>query len=240
MCIELYDSICGQMALKSGEALANTPFQCPAAPLQLARQAILSKALSKRAEFTHMWFIDDDVVPSRDCLAVLLAADKPIVSAVYMLAKRMEWADGSVRYIPSYGDFVERGGTYSSWDETSRIMEADWIGFGCVLLRLADLPGDAPTWFFPTDTLSEDVQFCRHSGLRGLRPWVATAARAHHKREVLLAPMAQAYTELSWSDEVLQTAGESVVTTGKRTLPGGYELVLRRASPRNRAISKDD
>lgn len=50
--------------------------------LAAVRNALLTRVLRSYPQATHIWSVDSDVLPHRDCLALLLDAHLPVVSAV--------------------------------------------------------------------------------------------------------------------------------------------------------------
>ena len=201
-------------------------------PLHVARGRLVKTAYENG--YTHFWSLDDDVMPRGDCLAKLLETDKPIVAGVYMLRKKVEMIDGTKRYVPSFGGLAYEPGAGEARLSTTAgypgagLATVGWVGLGCALIRLADVPGITSRSFRPVLTDDDSIAFAMWCVQSGFVQHVRFDAEAEHIHKIPLQPRANYFGHLAWSDEVLKRHGECVVTTERDGTPRGFELVLRR------------
>jgi len=170
--------------------------------IQIGVQKALSGPLISRARnllaenfltspvFTHMLFVDCDMVWDPDHVKKLIEADKPIVSGLYYGLNRetgekfptalMRWDDGSYRPLhrPPKG-----------------LKKVDGVGMGLTLIKrevLEALKPDAKTlWPFAETVidgraLGEDLTFCLRAKQEGFDTWVHGDARVGHVKSVII------------------------------------------------------
>ncbi len=133
-------------------------------PYDHARNSACQMAL--QGGFSHLFFLDSDVIPPRDAVLRLLAHDRPLVCGMYS------------RRSPPHGvPVMIRNGKWVTDFAPNSLIEVDVIGAGCMLIRrdvLENLPPLDPkrgkTFFDwrvdmmgllpPGEALSEDFAFC--------------------------------------------------------------------------------
>lgn len=156
-------------------------------PVSLARNQVVKEFL--KTDATHLFMMDDDVIPPRDALEKLLSDDKDIVSGVYpahtkdrdgrpqppeLLAIR----DGA----PVHGEGLER---------------VDYTGAGCLLGKREVFEAISPPWFkfvFTEDgslmRVSEDVYFFNLARALGFGVWVDFDIKCGHVKTTDLREIA--------------------------------------------------
>lgn len=128
----------------------------------LARERIAQKAINEH--FTHVLWLDSDMVFNKDLLDDLMFSGKPFISGVYQ-ARRKGYSSviftkldlGEIDGVP----MCERCETYPT--ETFEIAAC---GFGCVLIEtsiLEDVISTKGTCFSPTPNFGEDLAFCKRA-----------------------------------------------------------------------------
>jgi hypothetical protein len=153
-----------------------------------ARNTIVTGALNRAEEVTHVFFVDDDVLFHSDVLLTLLSHNKPMVSGLYYqkspLPSPLLWE-------------APHQGAVTDW--TPNTLQPCWAhGMGLTLIRTEvfrrmqdELPlgvddGGNPAWFrarhelidgIPTQ-ISEDVDFLGKARALGYQPLVDTSKAA--------------------------------------------------------------
>lgn len=131
---------------------------------------------------SHLWFVDSDIGFSRDTLDKLLAADRPIVAALYYsLANGVPFPvvvaapDSKAQGLPTKG----------------LMMAGSGVGMGCTLIRreVLEALGVRDLWPFSEsvqfDTyLSEDITFCLRARELGFESWVNVDAKVTHTKSI--------------------------------------------------------
>src|SRR3989338_74993 len=121
-----------------------------------ARNRLVEQMLDHPMKPTHLFFLDNDVVPAPDTLLRLLKANQPIVSGVYR------------RRVPPHEPmvFLNKRGIFQpiSLKSKNKLVTADYVGGGCLLIERKVLEKLKPPWFViewrGKNQLSEDFYFC--------------------------------------------------------------------------------
>lgn len=186
-CNELFTTILHWCADKT--VLVTIEFYQYLQPIDNARNRAVEKFLEVGA--SHLFFVDDDIVPPHDCLRRLLRHKKRIVAPVCFSMKEFGGA-----YYPypvttrGHGDEQEiHCGEGLDW--------VDNIGTGAVLLRrevVEKLKKDGPLFRFEYDkngivTLGEDYHFSRRARESGEDIWVDYSIHCKHYRKVDIREM---------------------------------------------------
>ncbi len=134
-------------------------------PYCMARNVACQRALE--GGFTHLFFLDSDVIPPRDAILRLRSHNAPIVSGLYC------------RRSPPHGiPVMIRGRDWVTEFPPNSLIEVDLVGSGCLLIHRQLLealppPKDRPEkrWFHwkvdraglegQGECLSEDFVFCK-------------------------------------------------------------------------------
>jgi FkbM family methyltransferase len=133
--------------------------------------------------YDYLFSIDSDIVLPRDVLTKMLAADKDIISGLYIqripnthtLEVYMDTQNGGCTNIP-YRLIKDRG-----------LVEIAACGMGCALIKsevFRKMP--YPHFFYKeainhADTVSEDVFFCMKARQNGFVVWADTSIECDHK-----------------------------------------------------------
>jgi hypothetical protein len=160
-------------------------------PYDMARNQACQQAL--QYGFSHVFFLDSDVVPPRDAVPRLLARDADIVSGVYC---RRSPPHG-IPVMLKNGDWVRELPDPKSQDP---MLEVDVVGAGCLLIKrgvlekffanpdprrpekpVFDWRVDAQHLFPPGQALSEDFTMCMRAKTQfGYKVLVDTSVRCRH------------------------------------------------------------
>lgn len=153
-----------------------------------SRNNLVADAIAPGSDVTHILFLDNDIIPEPWHLDRLLAADKPLIGALYPKKQAtLEW--------------VMNTGEGSKIDAEGR-MKVKHLGTGFWLLRVAELrqhiekhpeikyggdphPGAIRWDVFPMHAkdgryLSEDWAFCERWNADGFEVWVDTKCQLRH------------------------------------------------------------
>lgn len=109
-----------------------------------------------QSDCTHIFFLDDDVVPPRDALEKLVEANEGVVCGIYPV-RRNGVLEGAV--------YRRKGIVLTPMKDREGVVEIDCAGAGCMLIKrkvLADIK--APWFVFTYDaygqmTVGEDINF---------------------------------------------------------------------------------
>lgn len=137
-------------------------FKAFSAPIDHCRNEIVQDFL--KSDCTHLFMIDDDIVPPEDALERLLFHDKEIVSAVCPLI-----GPGSRRQLSvTYNAYIKdiEGDLYQyDWPDSSGLEEVYAVGTGCIMLKRSIL--EVTDYPFKTEYdskgikfMGEDISFC--------------------------------------------------------------------------------
>lgn len=153
----------------------------------MARERIAHKAINEH--FTHVLWLDSDMVFSPDLLDDLMFSGKPFVTGIYH-ARRKGYASviftkldlGEVDGVASF----ERCETYPS--ET---FEIAGCGFGCVLIETSILENvcyNKGTCFNPTPNFGEDLAFCKRATDLGHKIYCEPSVVCGHIGHIAIYP----------------------------------------------------
>lgn len=126
--------------------------------------------------YDYLLSVDSDIVLPKDALVKMLAADKDIISGLY------------IQRIPNTHTLeIYRNGKNVPIEQLgSGIVEIDGCGFGCCLIKgrvFRDLV--YPHFVYKSainhiNTVSEDVYFCSKAKARGFKVWADTSIQCDH------------------------------------------------------------
>lgn len=104
--------------------------------------------------FTHYLFIDADVVPTVDAIQQLLAYDLDIVSAAYKSREQGYSFVGGIFKTNDDGSFRD---ALKLKSDSEGLMEVDWVGGGCVLIKKEVFENTPFPWFYyPVKEIEKD------------------------------------------------------------------------------------
>lgn len=153
--------------------------------IEAARNAMVEEAMSYAPGFTHVLFVDADMVFPRMALQVLLHHDKDIVGGLYFNRR------------PPFPPLVMRANDPSWFSEESllghwydypkeQLVEVDATGCGFLLVKMEVFKslysGDpaSPGWFDKLPGLGEDFSFCVRAIEKGFKVFVDTQLKLGH------------------------------------------------------------
>lgn len=145
-----------------------------------ARDDLSFEAMQKG--YTHVLWLDSDIIFDDDILEKLAAAKKGFVSGVYRCRR------GEYKYA-LYKNLEPAENVERLEDVVFRI---DGCGFGAVLIETRILKDvwdhNGETCFAPTQRFGEDMQFCMRARALGHPIWCQPAAQVGHVGRVVVRP----------------------------------------------------
>lgn len=157
----------------------------PTPAVEMGRNSIVEGQMQdKDWGFTHIFFLDNDVVPAPDAIWRLFSHDKPIVAGIYPM--RMD-DEGNI----DVWSFKHKG---NWWQREvplpNRLIKADAVGGSTVLIKREVFEKMGWPWykmiFKPMDAhgmtmdTGEDVFFCKKAIEAGYDIWVDPSVACHH------------------------------------------------------------
>ena len=147
----------------------------------LARERIAHRAINEH--FTHVLWLDSDMVFGPDLLDDLMFCGKPFVTGIYH-ARRKGYASVIFKRVEKDGN--ERFEEYP--DEPFKIAAC---GFGCVLITTEILSYVCLTYntcFTPLPGLGEDIAFCKRATGLGYEIWCEPSVICGHIGHIAIYP----------------------------------------------------
>lgn len=141
------------------------------------REKIVEEA--QRADCSHVFFMDSDMLFTGDVLGKLLALNKPIVGAAYNYRRlplettvKIAGTDGKLRAVPSDEIPTAPFPCYA-------------VGTGLMLVQMEVFTKVPRPWFFFAHdgeglVTGEDVWFCERARAAGLEVWADPTLRVRH------------------------------------------------------------
>ena len=162
-------------------------------PLDHVRNSIVQYFLEK-TKATHLFFLDDDVLPPPDAILRLLKRKEPIISGLYQERSQRHWPiiidtpkgrDGKLRFFFRYPRGAPR----------NKLLHCDVVPAGCLMIERRVFRSLRSPWFH-TDKktkLGEDVYFSLCARRAGFKVAVDTGVDCLH-----------IVTHVAGSDEALE------------------------------------
>ena len=147
-----------------------------------ARERIANKAINDG--FTHVLWLDSDMVFNTDILDDLMFSGKQFVTGIYH-ARRKGFASCIFKQI-EINKCVERFDKYPN--ET---FEIAGCGFGCVLIDveiLRDVNRNKGVCFTPLPAYGEDIAFCKRATELGYKIWCEPSVVCGHIGHITIYP----------------------------------------------------
>lgn len=153
------------------------------------------KPFNGKIDYTHLMWIDNDIVFSVQQFKKLLDYDKDIVSGVYSMKNQVNLA--TVQYwdeekfkTNGYFDFIKSEDVKNK----TELMEVAYTGMGFMLIKKGVFETLTYPWFRPIffdigevkDFCSEDVAFCRLVNEKGIKVLIDPQIRVGHEKKVVL------------------------------------------------------
>jgi hypothetical protein len=143
----------------------------------VARNALVSDVLASPAGFTHVFWMDSDMVVPADAIERLLVADRPVVGGLYH-TKRANLHPAVFELDPLR---IYEG----PFDGTFRV---DGYGLGCALVRREVYEEMAARfaderWHVLSHGAGEDMHFFRRCKVMGVEAWLDGSLRCGHVRD---------------------------------------------------------
>lgn len=148
----------------------------------------------------HLFFVDTDMVWSPDVPAQLIAADRPIVSALYL----GRGADGKAFPVGMAWDSEpDKTMRYLKLTDLDGLTEVAGVGMGCAMIRREVIEalgedGHPDQWPFAQGqtrsasggflSMSEDITFCVRAHNVGHRSYIAADVGVGHVKSFILSP----------------------------------------------------
>ena len=152
--------------------------------------------------FTHYLFIDADVVVTPKAIKRLLDLDLDVVSAVYKSREQSDTFTAGIFAKNENGEFID---ALKFKSDSTGLMEADWVGGGCLLVKKEVLENTPYPWFhYPVKEITkngnihrklifEDIGFCMNVKDAGYRIYVDCDTEVKHLARNYNSPIVNDY-----------------------------------------------
>jgi len=159
-------------------------------PVDEARNRAVNIFLQNE-QFTHLFFLDDDVIPPDDCIDKLLSLKAPITSGIYPLISPVgiQWSVGErgLDPQPNRGKYVYK--LVDRLKSHTEPFEADMAGTGCLLIRRDVF--DKLEWpYFKTlsfkdgSRMTEDTYFFERTFEAGIKLIIHPEIQCSHNKTI--------------------------------------------------------
>lgn len=148
----------------------------------LAREHIVSKAINEDNGFTHVLWLDSDMVFTPDLVDDLMFSGKDFVTGIYHGRRKPFLSVIFSQISPTVKRFEE-------YPKSAFKIAA--CGFGCVLIKteiLRYVRRSFHTCFTPLPSLGEDIAFCDRCVKLGIDIWAEPAVRLGHVGHIAVYP----------------------------------------------------
>lgn len=148
-----------------------------------------------QTDFTHLFFLDSDVVPPLEALDALLDADKDIIAGLYPTMKFRNEQQVKEMAVFNRIAYAQTDGESQYRLEEAHgigIQEIDRAGTGCLLIKrhvLETLPRPHFQFLYNEVGISavgEDINFCRKAQEAGFKIYAHFGIVCQHAKEILL------------------------------------------------------
>lgn len=152
------------------------------------------KPFNGKLKYTHLMWIDSDIIFSVAQFQALLKHDKNIVSGIYKMEKNTQYAvveNWDLAYLKQHGTFQFLTDETMKKESPFKVV---YTGFGFMLIKYGVLESLNYPWFEPLfikhedmiDFCSEDVSFCKKVKDKGFDIWVDPAIKVGHEKKIVL------------------------------------------------------
>lgn len=170
-------------------------------PVERNRNAIVTQFLEAEENYTHLLFIDDDVIVPEYTISRLLGIDKDVVSVpTPMHLNGKTWSNCAYQRIPGVESDPENPAKAFTWSEwwawppQKEPLQIGSTGMGAVLIRREVFETLKWPWFvmdwgdqYGKGNVSEDVYFCNQCTAAGIDLWCDPSLEAGHLKRIDLA-----------------------------------------------------
>ena len=176
-----------------------------------ARNIAFQQALEMNS--THVFLVDDDMILPPDVIERLLAHDKPVVTALYLMR---DFPHIPCLFSKGFDDgFCEFRLFGVNGEDEPRLVPAANMGFGCVLIKtevIRALEEYAPYWVtlgeITKDGWCDDVAFFNKVRNKGIEMFCDTSVVAGHMTTVSIFPK---YINGNWYTEYQSPTGNALI-----------------------------
>lgn len=173
--VEFVRSLTGLILKLQKDGVDFELFLCPGSLIYIARDKIASKAINEG--YTHVLWLDSDMVFGPDLLDDMMFSGKPFVTGVCSSRR------------PPYNACI-----FSQIDDINKLQHVDFLpaepfrvqgcGFACVLIETqilnAVMMANHGKCFLPMDYYGEDLAFCLRARKLGYSIWAEPTVRPGH------------------------------------------------------------
>jgi hypothetical protein len=158
-------------------------------------RGVEQKPFNGKVNYTHLMWIDNDIIFTPQQFQRLLDYDKEIVSGVYMMANRIHFAtvkewDEEVFKKNGHFNFLKE----EDLKNKTGLIEVAYTGLGFMLIKKGVFESLNYPWFEPLfhtigntrDFSSEDVSFCMKVKEKGLKIYIDPQLRVGHEKKMVL------------------------------------------------------
>ena len=153
------------------------------------------KPFDGKIDYTHLMWIDNDIIFTFQQFKKLLDYNKDIVSGVYMMTNKIhlatveKWDEEKLKKNGHF-DFI----THEQIKSKTSLLEVAYTGMGFMLIKKGVFEKLSYPWFRPIfftigeakDFSSEDVAFCRLAIQKGFKIYIDPQIRVGHEKKVVL------------------------------------------------------
>lgn len=146
-------------------------------------------------EYTHILWLDDDVLFNIDDIDRLFKADKDVVSGLYLMSDRENYA--AVEFWDE--KFFSENGSFKFLDKQTintkkQLFPVSYVGFGFLLIKKGVFEQFKYPWFDPrylqiknsTDFCMEDVSFCLKCKDKNIPIYIDPKIKVIHRKPIHL------------------------------------------------------
>jgi len=153
------------------------------------------KPFDGKADYTHLMWIDSDVLFNPNQFSQLLNRNVDIVSGLYLMEGGQAFAavkDWDEEFFKQHGYFQFL--TPKDLDGQKDLMEVSYAGFGFILIKRGVFESMTYPWFRPIfkkigdaiDFTMEDVAFCLRAQEAGYKIYVDPLVKVGHEKTTIL------------------------------------------------------
>lgn len=159
-------------------------------PHDAARNWCVKKFLEE-TEYTHLFFVDSDVIPPKDALEKLVAADAPVIAGAYPI-KKFNVNESRAETVFALFNRDEKDGGLYPVKSGSGISPIQYAGTGCLMIKrevLEILEKPVFKWEYDADGLmsrGEDLHFCGELLKMQIPLYAHMDVVCQHSKEILL------------------------------------------------------